>query len=88
MLGFVACRVTSKTLGIGPCEQNWTAVKNIKTGMRVRLGGDSLEKRAVLYASALINDARIKKKCNENIEATGPNALFCDDDLKLVLFCL
>ncbi len=64
MLGFVACCVTSKTLGIGPCEQNWAAVKNIKTGKRVHLGSDSLEKRAVLYASALINDARIKKKCN------------------------
>ncbi len=82
MLGFVACHVTSKTLGIGPCERNWAGVKNIKTGKRVDLCGDSLEKRAVLYASALINDARIKKKRNENIEASGPNALFCDDDLK------
>ena len=82
VLGFVACRVTSKTLGIGPCEQNWAAVKNIKTGKRVHLGSDSLEKWAVLYASALINGARIKKKRNENIEASGPNALFCDDDLK------
>lgn len=82
VLGFVACRVTSKTLGIGPCERNWAAVKNIKTGKRVHLGGDSLEKRAVLYASALIHDARIKQKSNENIEASGPNALFCDDDLK------
>ena len=57
-------------------------MKNIKTGKRVHLGGDSLEKRAVLYASALISDARIKQKSNENIEASGPNALFCDDDLK------
>ena len=82
MLGFVVCCITSKTLGIGPYEQNWAAVKNIKTGKRVHLGGDSLEKRAVLYASALIRDARIKKKSNENIEASGRNALFCDDDLK------
>ncbi len=57
-------------------------MKNIKTGKRVHLGGDSLEKRAVLYASSLINDARIQKTRNENIEASGPNALFCDDDLK------
>ena len=48
----------------------------------MHLGGDSLEKRAVLYASALINDARIKKTRNENIEASGPIDLFCDDDLK------
>ena len=32
VLGFVACHVTSKTLGIGPCECNWASVKNIKTG--------------------------------------------------------
>ena len=82
VLGFVACRVTSKTLGIGPCERNWSAVKKIKTGKRVNLGGDSTEKRSVLYATALINDARIKKKAHEMLEATGANALFCDDDMK------
>jgi hypothetical protein len=82
VLGFVACHTTSKTLGIGPCERNWAAVKNIKTGKRVNLGGESVEKRAVLYASALINDARARKTENENLEASGPNALFCDDDLK------
>ena len=82
VLGFVACHTTSKTLGVGSCEQNWAVVKNIKTGKRVNLGGESVEKRAVLYASALINDARVKRKENENLEASGPNALFCDDDLK------
>jgi hypothetical protein len=82
VLGFVACHTTSKTLGVGSCEHNWAAVKNIKTGKRVNLGGESVEKHAVLYASALINDARVKRKENENLEASGPNALFCDDDLK------
>ena len=77
VLGFVACRVTSKTLGIGPCERNWASVKNIKTGKRVNLGGESLEKRSVLYATALVNDARIRRKENENMES-----LFCEDDVK------
>ena len=36
----------------------------------------------VLYASALINDAKDERKENENREASGLNALFCDDDLK------
>lgn len=57
-------------------------MKNIKTGKRVNLGGESLEKRSVLYATALINDARLRRKENENIESSGPNALFCDDDVK------
>lgn len=81
VLGYVACRVTSKTLGIGPCERNWASVKNIKTGKRVNLGGESLEKRSVLYATALINDARLRRN-NEDMGSPGPNDLFCDDDLK------
>jgi hypothetical protein len=56
-------------------------VKNIKTGKRVNLGGESVEKHVVLYASALIN-ARIKRTENENLESSRPNALFCDNDLK------
>ena len=82
VLGFVACRVTSKTLGIGPCERKWASVKNIKTGSKLISGGESSEKRSVLYATALINDARLRRKENENIESSGPNALFCDDDVK------
>ena len=32
VLGYVACRVTSKLCGIGPAERSWGAVKQIKTG--------------------------------------------------------
>jgi hypothetical protein len=80
-LGFVACHTTSKTLGVGPCEQNWAAVKNIQTGKRVNLGGESVEKRAVLYASALINDARVKRKENENLEASATSWKTMDPEL-------
>jgi len=82
VLGFVACHTTSKTLGVVPCEQNWAAVRNIQTGKRVHLGGESVEKHAVLYASALINDAGVKRKEKESLETSAPNALFCDEDLK------
>lgn len=76
MVGFVACCVTLKTLGIGPHEQNWAAVKNIKTGKRVNLGGDLLEKQTVLYALAPINHARSRSKLTDNIESSKPNAYF------------
>jgi hypothetical protein len=33
----------------------------------VNLGGESVEKHAVLYASALINDARVKRKENRTL---------------------
>lgn len=82
VFGFVACRVTSKTLGIGPCERNWAGVKNIKSGKRINIGGESLEKRSILYATALINDARVMRKKNESIDAEGPNALFCDEEMR------
>ena len=82
MLGFVACRVTSKTLGVGPCERNWAAVKNVKTGKRQNLGGDSVERRSILYSTALINVARLHRVANEKIDAEGPTAMFCDDDFE------
>ena len=82
VLGFVACRVTSKTLGVGPCERNWAAVKNVKTGKRQNLGGDSVERRSILYSTALINEARLHREANEKIDAEGPTAMFCDDNFK------
>lgn len=82
VFAFVACCATSKSLGIGPCEQNWTAVKSIKTGKRVNIGEDLQKKMAVLYASALINDAKTTRTLNENIATSGPNALLCDHDMK------
>lgn len=82
VLGFVACRVTSKTLGIGPCERVWGDLKTIKDGKRKHLGGASTEKRTVLYSSAKINQARIKRDIMSKLDAEGPNALFCDDDMK------
>ena len=42
VLGFVACRVTSKLAGIGPTERSWGAVKQIKDGKRSHIGSDSL----------------------------------------------
>ena len=48
VLGFVACRVCSKTLGIGPCERSWGNVKNIKTEKRSYLSGETTMKQAII----------------------------------------
>ena len=61
VLGFVACRVTSKLCGIGPSERSWSAVKQIKTGQRSHLSGDSTEKRSIIYVSSKIEQARIHR---------------------------
>lgn len=81
VLGFVACRVCSKPLGIGPCERSWGGVKDIKTGKRAHLSGEATEKRAILYTTALMNRARIRRLEKERIdEAVSP--MFSDDDIK------
>ncbi len=64
VLGFVACRVTSKRLGIGSGERAWSDVKQIKDGKRSNLSGDSLEKRAILFTSAHLEVTEIMKICS------------------------
>ncbi len=44
VIGFVACQVTSKRLGIGSAERSWSDVKQLKDGKWSNLGGSSLEK--------------------------------------------
>ena len=82
VLGFVGCRVTSKCLGIGAAERSWGDVKTIKSGNRSHISAASVEKRAILYTTARVNEARIQRKLMEKIDAEGPNTMFGDDDLK------
>ena len=88
VLGFVACRCTSKTLGIGPTERAWGGVKHIKSGKRSNLGAASTEMRSVLYCTARVTEARIMRDAMEQIDAGGPiedggpDGMFGDDDIK------
>ena len=50
VLGFIACRVTSKILGIGSAERSWGDVKHLKSNKRSHLSGDKIEKQAILYS--------------------------------------
>ena len=56
VLGFVACRVTSKILGIGSAERSWGDVKKIKSGKRSALGSDISEKQSIVYEYACIGE--------------------------------
>ena len=82
VLGIIACEVTSKNLGMGPCERNWGGVKGIKTGNKVRIRGDNVNKRAIIYTSALVNEARMRKEAQERTDARGCSMMFSDDDMK------
>ena len=44
VIGFVACRVTSKVLGIGAAERSWGDVKTIKSGKRSTINSDVSDK--------------------------------------------
>ena len=61
VLGFVACRVTSKVLVIGAAERSWGDVKTIKPGKISAISSDVSEKQSIVYTSASIESARIVK---------------------------
>ena len=82
VLGMVACRTTSKHLGIGSAERSWGDVKHIKSGKRINLGSDKLEKRAILYSSARIQEARIMQIEMEKVNTPTFSQMFSDDDIK------
>ena len=54
VLGFVACRLTSKILGIGSAERSWGDVKTIKSVYRSAPGSEISEKQSIVYTSACI----------------------------------
>ena len=61
VLGFVACRVTSKVLGVGAIERSWGEVKTIKSGKRYAISSDLSEKQSIVYTSACIESARLEQ---------------------------
>jgi hypothetical protein len=63
----------------------WAAVKTIKNLKKSHLGGESTEKRSVIYITAKQKEARLNLAQNEKLDAKGPNAMFCDDNINFDL---
>ena len=82
VLGFVACRVTSKHLGIGSAERVWGNTQDVKSGKLVNRNSDNTEMRAILYTSARIQEARIRQDLLEASTPSGASEMFSDDDIK------
>ncbi len=78
ILGYVACLVTSKKLGVGSVERSWADVKQIKDGKRSNLGGTSLEKRAILFTSAKLREANITQNATNYYNSD----IFGNDNMK------
>ena len=58
VIGFVACRVTSKIIGIGSAERSWGDIKTIKPGNISALSSEISENQSIVYTSACIEEAR------------------------------
>ncbi len=80
VIGFVACQTTSKRLGIGSAERSWSDVKTIKNGKRANIGGETLEKRAILYTSAKLEEAQLLR--NSSLTNDPDYDVFGNDDLQ------
>jgi hypothetical protein len=85
VLGYVGCRVTSKLCGIGPAKMSRRGEKQIKDGVRSHLGGESTEKRSVIYVTAKIHEARMHQHAIEKLDAIGADAMLGDDDINFDL---
>ncbi len=62
VLGYVACRTTSKQLVVGSAEWSWSDLKQIKDGERSNPGGALMEK----WAFCKLNEAVIK--CSHDLQ--------------------
>ncbi len=59
-------------------------MKTIKNGKRANIGGESLEKRAILYTSAKLEEAQLLR--NTDSSKDSEYDVFGNDDLKKYLF--
>jgi hypothetical protein len=57
ILGYVACHVTSKVLGIGAANRSWSDVLQPKTDKRSHLSVDAVEHQSIIFGAASIHKA-------------------------------
>lgn len=79
ILGKLACRVTSKILGIGSAERSWGDVKHLKTNKRSHLSGDRTKKQATIYGAYCMEKANVKRNLSEKT-TKNPYKFWTNDD--------
>ena len=81
VLGFVACRVIYKILGIGADERYWGDVKKIESGKISAISSNVLEKQSIVYTYACIELGKVVQIGSDyNIDEHYPRNLWYDDD--------
>ena len=85
VLGRLACRVTSKIIGIGSAERNWGDVKHLKSGKRSHISAKTLEKQATIYGRSCVEIARISREVKNEDNVHQENLFFDDEDLAEII---
>jgi hypothetical protein len=80
VLGFVVCRVTSKTLGIGTAERSWGEVNQLKTDKRSHMSIKSVGKQSIIFGAASMEESRIKRQGSDNIEDAATDDFWTQAD--------
>ncbi len=80
VLDFVTSQTTSKLLGIGSEKWSRSDVKTVKYGKQASISGQSLEKRAILYTSTMLEEAQLLR--NSNAPKYPDHDVFGNNDLK------
>jgi hypothetical protein len=82
VLGYVACRVTSKVLGIGTEERSWGDVKQLKTDKRSHLSVADIEQQIVIFGAASMHKARIGREEAEKLDHNNSSKFWTDVDVE------
>ena len=77
ILAPLACRVTSKILGIGSVERNWKQVKRVKSGQAINTGIEIATKKVIICREYMHMKAKALRNKNS---ATGK--LWTKEDFK------
>ena len=80
VLGYVACRVTSKVIGMGAAEHSWADTKSIMTNKRLKMTSDKTEKLAIISTSTKLSNTRIERQALEKADSKDKRALWGDED--------
>ena len=92
-LCFVACRVTSKVLGIDEVDRSWGDIKTIKYGKRAAIRIYLSQKQSIFYTYIYIESDRIEqyhsgKKLIDNCSSHTCNEEDDDFDQQLEKWCI
>ena len=80
VIGFVACRVTSKIIGIGSAESSWGDVKTIKSVNISALGSEIYEKQRIVYTYTCIEKERFGRNISHTDSKYGSHSQYCNDE--------